>query len=75
MYHTKPLRARVSQSTRRVVVLRGAVSFEKVERRAFLGVVDRVGDKVVDQVGVEEASVLAAGKKVVDDGVRFAIRA
>jgi hypothetical protein len=75
MRHTKPLCARVSQSTRRVVVLRRAVPLVKVERRAFLRVVDRVCDKIVDQVGVKEAARLAAGNKVVDDSVRLAIRA
>jgi hypothetical protein len=73
MWHTKPLWARVSQSTRKVVRLRGPVSFEEVERRAFLGIVDRVSDKVVDQVGVVEASRSAVGNKVVDHGVRNAI--
>jgi len=75
MQYTKLLRARVSQSTRRVVVLRGAVSLVEVERRALLRIVNRVGDKVVDQVGVEEASSLAASNKVADYGVRLAIRA
>lgn len=73
MWHNKPLWACVSQSTRRIVRLRGAVSLVEVERRAYLGVVDRVSDKVVDQVGVVEASGLAVGDKVVDYGVRFAI--
>lgn len=73
MRHTKPLWACVTKSALRVVRLRGAVSFEEVERRAYLGVVDRVSDKVVDQVGVVEASRLAVGNEVVDYGVRFAI--
>jgi hypothetical protein len=72
--HTKPLRAIIS-CARRVVILPGAVSLVEVERRALLRVVNRVRDKVIDQIRVEEAAVRAVGDKVIDNSEPSAIRA
>jgi hypothetical protein len=73
--HTKPLWARISLSTRRIVILGRAISLIEVKRRAHFRVINRIRDKVVNQVRVKEASRLAVANKIIDNSEASAIRA
>ena len=67
--------ARISQRTLRIIRLRRAIPLKEVKRRSHLGIINLVRHKIVNQIRVVKTSGLAALDEIVDDRVRFAIRA